>query len=31
MSPNSCLVQIEKWQGVEAFKQLRAEVGVAHE
>lgn len=31
MSPNSCLVQIEKWQGADAFKRLRAEVGVAHE
>jgi trimethylamine-N-oxide reductase (cytochrome c) len=31
MSPNSCLVQIEKWQGAEAFKRLRAEAGAVHE
>jgi trimethylamine-N-oxide reductase (cytochrome c) len=30
MSPNSCLVQIEKWQGAEEFKRLRLEAGVAH-
>ena len=24
MSPNSCLVQVEKWQGAEAFKLVRA-------
>jgi trimethylamine-N-oxide reductase (cytochrome c) len=30
MSPNSCLVQIEKWQGIKAFKRCRAETGAAH-
>ncbi len=24
MSPNSCLVQVEKWQGAETFKVARA-------
>ncbi len=28
MSPNSCLVQIEKWQGAETFKRSRTEAGV---
>jgi trimethylamine-N-oxide reductase (cytochrome c) len=31
MSPNSCLVQIEKWQGVQAFAGARASEGVVHE
>jgi trimethylamine-N-oxide reductase (cytochrome c) len=31
MSPNSCLVQIEKWQGAEEFKRSRAETGIAYE
>ncbi|PKO31296.1 MAG: pyrogallol hydroxytransferase large subunit [Betaproteobacteria bacterium HGW-Betaproteobacteria-7] len=30
MSPNSCLVQIEKWQGAEAFARLQAATGVVH-
>jgi trimethylamine-N-oxide reductase (cytochrome c) len=31
MSPNSCLVQIEKWQAAAAFERSRAEGGVAHD
>lgn len=31
MSPNSCLVQIEKWHGAEQFKLGRAHTGIAHE
>lgn len=31
MSPNSCLVQIERWHGAEEFKRSRAEKGIAHE
>ena len=30
MSPNSCLVQIEKWRAADAFERSRAESGVAH-
>lgn len=30
MSPNSCLVQIEKWQGAQAFADARATQGVVH-
>jgi trimethylamine-N-oxide reductase (cytochrome c) len=30
MSPNSCLVQIDKWQGAETFARLQAATGVVH-
>lgn len=30
MSPNSCLVQIEKWRGAAAFKHARAGLDAAH-
>lgn len=30
MSPNSCLVEVEKWQGAEAFARMRTRTEVAH-